>query len=108
MQIQIKKTNLIKLIKFSRQILLSNNKIYFVKESLSGEIISKSLNFDINENSNYLLFISREIKKELDKLSNDVKINFISYYENGLEKTPFISFNNIEIELIKVVIKYDK
>ncbi len=67
MQIQIKKTNLIKLIKFSRQILLSNNKIYFVKESLSGEIISKSLSFDINENSNYLLFISREIKKELDK-----------------------------------------
>lgn len=111
MQLQIKKTKLNKLIKFSKYILLSNNKIYFIRESLNGEILDKCIAFKINSNLNYLLFISKEIKKELDKLDKDIKITFNDCYlnfDNVNIKNEEGIVNNIEIELMKVVTKYDK
>ena len=111
MQLQIKKTKLNKLIKFSKYILLSNNKIYFIRESLNGEILNKCIAFKINSDLNYLVFISKEIKKELDKLDKDIKITFNDCYlnfDNVNVKSEEGIVNNIEIELMKVVTKYDK
>lgn len=96
----IKKPNLIKLIKFSKIILISNNHLYFVKESIDGEIIEKSVRIENKLiEGNFLVYIAREIKKELDKLVGDIKINITEDY---------IYFNDVKIELIKAVVKYDR
>ena len=60
----------------------------------------------------YMHFVvSKEIKKELDKLDKDIKITFNDCYlnfDNVNIKDEEGIVNNIEIELMKVVTKYDK
>lgn len=94
--IKIKRLELNKLLKFSPNILITNNKIYFMKFD-DKKIVEKSLNFKTDFVRNRICFITKEIKNDLDKQGNVIEIKIDNNY---------LSFNNLKIELIESVVKY--
>lgn len=94
--IKIKRLELNKLLKFSPNILITNNKIYFMKFD-DKKIVEKSLNFKTDFIKNRICFITKEIKNDLDKQGNVIEIKIDNNY---------LSFNNLKIELIESVVKY--
>ena len=94
--IKIKRLELNKLLKFSPNRLITNNKIYFMKFD-DKKIVEKSLNFKTDFIKNRICFITKEIKNDLDKQGNVIEIKIDNNY---------LSFNNLKIELIESVVKY--
>lgn len=94
--IKIKRLELNKLLKFSPNILITNNKIYFMKFD-DKKIVEKSLNFKTDFIKNRICIITKEIKNDLDKQGNVIEIKIDNNY---------LSFNNLKIELIESVVKY--
>lgn len=95
---KIKKIELNKLIKYSPYLLITNNNIYFIKKDDDlKKLVSKNLNYKTNFLKNKICFITKEIKKDLDKQGNNIEINIDDSY---------ISFNNLKIQLFTSVVKY--
>lgn len=96
--IKIKRIELNRLLKFSQNILITNNKIYFIKfDKENNQIVEKSLSYKNSFLKNKMCFISKEIKSDLDKQGNLIEIKIDDNY---------ISFNKLKIQLIESVVKY--
>lgn len=96
--IKIKRLELNKLIKFSQNILITENKIYFIKyDDETKKIVQKSLNYKTDFVKNKICFISKDIKNDLDVQGNVIEI---------LIDDNYISFNNLKIQLLESVVRY--
>jgi len=96
---EISKINLMKLIRFSPSLLIQKNIMFFMKIGKEEQLLVKDLLLsNLETNRNKMVFISKDIKNEIENIENKI-INI------DLDNK-FLSFGKIKIELMNTVVKY--